>query len=84
MVGLVPRHRWNAPRCVRGRRQSGLTDPVHSHDDAEPETPAVLGRFDLLRGTTLTDEQAGNHVSSLERQAPLPGRELRLSYSRSF
>ena len=34
----------------------------------------------LLRGTNLTDEAAYNHVSFLKAQAPLPGRNIALTY----
>jgi iron complex outermembrane receptor protein len=34
----------------------------------------------LLRGTNLTNEEAYNHISFLKLQAPLPGRNIALSY----
>ena len=34
----------------------------------------------LLRGTNLTDEAAYNHVSFLKAQAPVPGRNIALTY----
>lgn len=37
-----------------------------------------------LKGANLTNEEARNHVSFLKEVAPLPGRELRLTYSISF
>lgn len=37
-----------------------------------------------LRGTNLTDQEARSHVSFLKDVAPLPGREIRLTYSVSF
>jgi iron complex outermembrane receptor protein len=38
----------------------------------------------LLRGTNLTDEAAYNHVSYLKEVAPLPGRNVSLSYRAIF
>jgi iron complex outermembrane receptor protein len=38
----------------------------------------------ILRGTNLTDEEARNHVSFLKDVAPLPGRDVSLSYRVSF
>lgn len=38
----------------------------------------------VLRGTNLTDELARNHVSFLKDVAPLPGRDVSLSYRLSF
>ena len=38
----------------------------------------------LLAGTNLTDELARNHVSYLKDVAPLPGRDLRLTYRVTF
>ncbi|HVS31721.1 MAG TPA: TonB-dependent receptor [Thermoanaerobaculia bacterium] len=38
----------------------------------------------LLRGTNLTDELARSHVSPLREVAPLPGRDVSLSYRLSF
>lgn len=38
----------------------------------------------LLAGTNLTDELARNHVSYLKHVAPLPGRDVRLSYRLRF
>jgi iron complex outermembrane receptor protein len=38
----------------------------------------------LLAGTNLTDELARNHVSFLKDTAPLPGRDIRLTYRLSF
>lgn len=38
----------------------------------------------LLRGTNLTDEAAFNHVSYLKEVAPLPGRNVSLSYRAIF
>jgi iron complex outermembrane receptor protein len=38
----------------------------------------------ILRGTNLTDEEARNHVSFLKDVAPLPGRDVSLSYRLSF
>ena len=38
----------------------------------------------VLTGTNLTDELAYNHVSFLKEVAPLPGRDLRLTYRLSF
>lgn len=38
----------------------------------------------LLRGTNLTDELARSHVSPLKEQAPLPGRDVALSYRLLF
>lgn len=38
----------------------------------------------LLSGTNLTDELAKNHVSFLKDVAPLPGRDVRLTYRLSF
>ncbi len=38
----------------------------------------------LLRGTNLTDEAATNHVSYLKEVAPLPGRNVSLSYRAIF
>jgi iron complex outermembrane receptor protein len=38
----------------------------------------------ILSGTNLTDEVARSHVSFLKDVAPLPGREVRLSYRVSF
>lgn len=38
----------------------------------------------LLRATNLTDELARSHVSPLKERAPLPGRDLSLSYRVSF
>jgi iron complex outermembrane receptor protein len=37
-----------------------------------------------LRGTNLSDEEARNHVSFLKEVAPLPGRDIGLSYEVSF
>jgi outer membrane receptor protein involved in Fe transport len=34
----------------------------------------------LLRGTNLTNEEAYNHISFLKLQAPLPGRNIALTY----
>lgn len=38
----------------------------------------------LLRGTNLTDTEARNHVSFLKDLAPLPGRDVSLSYRLTF
>lgn len=38
----------------------------------------------LLRGTNLTDELARSHVSPLKERAPLPGRDVSLSYRLLF
>jgi iron complex outermembrane recepter protein len=38
----------------------------------------------MLRGTNLTDELARSHVSPLKDVAPLPGRDLALSYRLLF
>lgn len=38
----------------------------------------------LLTGTNLTDEEARPHTSFLKDQAPLPGRDLRLTYRVAF
>jgi iron complex outermembrane receptor protein len=38
----------------------------------------------LLRGSNLTDELARSHVSALKDVAPLPGRDLSLSYRLTF
>ena len=38
----------------------------------------------VLSGTNLTDEEARSHTSFLKELAPLPGRELRLTYQLSF
>lgn len=38
----------------------------------------------LLRGTNLADELARSHSSPLKEQAPLPGRDLAVSYRLSF
>lgn len=38
----------------------------------------------LLRGRNLTDEEARSHTSFLKDVAPLPGREVRLTYRLSF
>lgn len=38
----------------------------------------------LLRGTNLTDELARSHVSPLKERAPLPGRDLALTYRVTF
>ena len=38
----------------------------------------------VLRGTNLTDELARNHVSFLKDVAPLPGRDVSLSYRLTF
>ncbi|HEV8611786.1 MAG TPA: TonB-dependent receptor [Thermoanaerobaculia bacterium] len=38
----------------------------------------------ILRGTNLTDEEARNHVSFLKDVAPMPGRDVSLSYRVSF
>ena len=38
----------------------------------------------LLSGTNLTDEEARVHTSFLKEQAPLPGRDLRLSWRVAF
>ena len=38
----------------------------------------------ILRGVNLTDEEARNHVSFLKDVAPLPGRDVSLSYRLSF
>jgi iron complex outermembrane receptor protein len=38
----------------------------------------------LLAGTNLTDELARNHVSYLKDVAPLPGRDVRLTYRLAF
>lgn len=38
----------------------------------------------ILRGRNLTDEEARNHVSFLKDLAPLPGRDVSLSYRLSF
>ena len=38
----------------------------------------------LLRGTNLTDQMARSHVSPLKEAAPLPGRDIALSYKLSF
>lgn len=43
-----------------------------------------LGHRIMLRGTNLTDEEARNHVSLLKDIAPLPGRDIRLSYRFTF
>lgn len=45
---------------------------------------AGTGHEITLRGTNLTDELARDHVSFLKDVAPLPGREVRLTYSLSF
>jgi iron complex outermembrane receptor protein len=37
-----------------------------------------------LRGTNLTDQEARNHVSLLKDIAPLPGRDIRLTYRLMF
>jgi len=37
-----------------------------------------------LRGTNLTDQEARNHVSLLKDIAPLPGRDIRLTYRLLF
>lgn len=36
------------------------------------------------RGTNLNDEEAHNHVSFIELQAPLPGRNIALTYRLIF
>lgn len=38
----------------------------------------------MLRGTNLTDEMARTHVSPIKDRAPLPGRDLALSYRLMF
>ena len=38
----------------------------------------------MLRGTNLTDELARSHVSPLKDVAPLPGRDLAVSYRLLF
>ena len=38
----------------------------------------------LLSGNNLTDEEARVHTSFLKDQAPLPGRDLRLSWRVAF
>ena len=43
-----------------------------------------LGHEITLRGTNLTDEMARNHVSLLKDVAPLPGRDVRLTYRLLF
>ena len=38
----------------------------------------------MLRGTNLTNELARSHVSALKEVAPLPGRDITLSYRVGF
>ena len=71
--------------------------PAHAQSARAPENPwaveaSVGWRFflgatvhdRLLSGTNLTDEEARVHTSFLKDQAPLPGRDLRLSWRLAF
>lgn len=61
--------------------------PGHTMLDASVGYRFFTSRFvhDItLRGTNLTDEEARNHVSFLKEVAPLPGRDVRLTYSVAF
>jgi len=85
--------RWRADVGVKGVAEQDRTAP------SETPTPgytmfkaAVSYRFFfggvtnevLLSGTNLTNEMARNHVSFLKDVAPLPGRDLRITYRLAF
>lgn len=84
---------WSARAGVRRFERQDRVAPFESETDGYTLVEASVGwRFFLgatvhdllLSGTNLTDEEARVHTSFLKEQAPLPGRDLRLSWRVAF
>jgi len=93
-AGLVWRSdRWSASADVQRVERQDRLAPFEGETGAYTLVGASLGwRFFvggtvhdlLLSGANLTDEEARVHASYLKELAPLPGRDVRLTYRVSF